>query len=490
MKYHPMDDTLRPAASAARKSAHGLDPRSPTTSESTTFVDDPDNSDETTDDEDLDPSDDNSSPVLGSLPSLPCRPIPPRCGSPSSRRVTRAEINGEKPVLYSMKHHPMDMVMRPASAKKFLRQWTTPSPLSMAMKPKQGQRRQAKQVSAASRTPTPVSNEEPDGVPTPEINREENDIPSIENMTKEPATSAWKSLLDSERLVYLFQKGARPTSSSTLPMSWEVVERLQSGSRAPGDVAAVRHHYAKVYQAVQEDFGADNEPATKEDWTLFYAEDFDVYDLEVGDRYFKHRKDSIASPTSHSARNWTPGQQDQGLCSSDGNREENQRDSQDAEKASERQGLPPSYLDYMDHQSDHGLKSSYNNAEGYLRQTTGLYDEDLTTEEDLERVLFANLQDSESLTIHNALGRNDIPPTFSLAFQPTGDCEGEEEERKPSLKRRSKNRGTGSRFSVHEDEPGSTPKIKKEIAMNPKSPGTDMPKENYQERSSPIGFGS
>lgn len=33
-------------------------------------------------------------------------------------------------------------------------------------------------------------------------------------------------------------------------------------------------------------------------------------------------------------------------------------------------------------------------------------------------------------------------------------------------------------FSVLEDQPGNTPKIKRQVAMYPKSPGTDLPKEN------------
>lgn len=46
-------------------------------------------------------------------------------------------------------------------------------------------------------------------------------------------------------------------------------------------------------------------------------------------------------------------------------------------------------------------------------------------------------------------------------------------------KRSARTKSSGAEFQVHEDQPGNTPLIKKQIALHPKSPGTDIKKENF-----------
>ena len=114
MKYHPMDDTMRPHQSAMRKAAHGLGTRPPTTtSASTASLAD--------DSEDTLSLESDDSPkiraVTGHGPQTRAGsvrlPIRPKLGSPSTRRITRGEQYGEKVVDYDMKHHPMDDILCP-----------------------------------------------------------------------------------------------------------------------------------------------------------------------------------------------------------------------------------------------------------------------------------------------------------------------------------------------------------------------------------------
>ncbi|KAL8716087.1 MAG: hypothetical protein Q9225_006229 [Loekoesia sp. 1 TL-2023] len=564
MKYHPMDDVLRPAASAARKAAHGLDTRrSSTTSESTTLVEGSDNSDETEDTKSLRPSPKASIPATEPFASPPHRPIPPRSGSPSGRRVTRAEINGEKPVLYDMKHHPMDLVTRPAAAKRVLQKWSTASHgsppnydstksrLPQSMKAKHKTPALTDRISASPSTSNMVQRSDntssshlPPATTHAPVTGEAVAGPLKQSPTREPATSVWKSLLKSERLMYLLQKGA-PNSSSTLCISWnEVACRLKArfdisdySFHINGLIAAVQARYACIHQELRDDFDAEPEPTEKEDWTLHYAEDFDVYDYEVGDKYFKYRGNSVVQPTVQQTCGWTVRQQDvnsrlqiqneaagdrpnvipsgtstagetqvrhqcanskredngqiggedegRGLILDNNTVKRTQRNRLVAEEEAGVQHHPEADSDTTDNEGGRSLNGSYNDAEGYIQQVQGRYDDDFSTQESPEKELIASMRNDISANIDDVLDIAQLTPLFPSSPGPAGDNNSGREELKRPLSRRSRNRAAGSNFSVHEDEPGSTPRIKKQVAMNPRSPGTDIPKENLQERSLP-----
>ena len=112
MKYHPVDEVMRPKAAAARKArVKGRRLRSES-SDSVTKLQ-PESS--------LMPQE-SASPNIHKAKAAhlsPPRKIARRNSSDSSnRRVTRAKVHGKKLVNYNMKYHPMDDVTRPAAARR------------------------------------------------------------------------------------------------------------------------------------------------------------------------------------------------------------------------------------------------------------------------------------------------------------------------------------------------------------------------------------
>ncbi|KAL8938583.1 MAG: hypothetical protein Q9216_003811 [Gyalolechia sp. 2 TL-2023] len=546
MRYHPMDDVLRPAASAARKAAHGLDTRrSSTASDSTTFVGDAKGSDNTEDNANLRPSPKTRAPITESSATPPRRRIPPRTGSPSSRRVTRAEVNGEKPVLYDMRHHPMDIVTRPAAARRVHEKYSSfpKSTLSatiprVARPPKTveeklGHLKASKKLSISPSAPDvaqgldATTSSQWSAMPTEisKITPAKSFAPN-EDMIKKSATSLWRSLSHRERLMYLLQKGA-PADSSTLPLSWhDETQALQailgidgrsSDVGFDGQVARVQAQYVDLHHRLQESFGAGPEPSGMKNCRLHYAEDFDVYDCEVGEKYSKRRGDDVVHPPCPRACDWIICEPKLSLrsrmeeaaitcfnsklssannndCEEDGYNDgrdkgqemnANKRDdplSQEGLRGGQEEGETGSKM--MGSEDGHRLGGSYNDTEGYLRQSRGGYDEDLLVENSAEDELIASMQISVPGVVEDTLGVSELAPMFPSSSSASEDEDSKPVVRRLALNRRSRNRAAGSNFSVYEDEPGNTPRIKRQIAMNPISPGTDIPKENMVEHDS------
>lgn len=640
MKYHPMDDTLRPHQSAVRKAAHGLDVRSPTTtSESTISL--ADESDETASIESPKSPSKTSNPVH-LVRTSPARPVVrPRIGSPSSRRVTRAEVHGEKevdydmkhhpmdevlrprqsasrkaahaadagsvtkttgfsellideshdevtlgmlnsslktslrvfvagagPVLrperlrsdspsrqrvtreknreklvgYNMKHHPMDSLLRPVQARKRLEKWSTVTDGSLpTIDPKKNVvkvLKQAKQseveVRGQGQVSLPCSTTEEQPLTTPSRNQY---IPTaLAPLVTDPATIdhrrslvsqqgiGWKSLNSDDRLIYLLQKGA-PLSGKHLPINWPAAAGALRIDQAAEKLEAIKNRYEMVRRGLQKFFGAEAEPTEPADMTIRYAEDFDVYDYEIGDKYWHHSIDSIVKPThlttiSPVARQQAPvisketprdgvePGSDTSTVLGDKVAEPPHKDRDHIKSNSKRQeksenegnddritvGFVP--VDDADVTEDdyegRGLNASYNDADGYLRQAVGLYEDsdESTIDEGPESEIVATMRNEISANIDDLLEPDELAPMFlssaSAAANDDTGSEEEEEERilQPIPVHRPKKRIVGNRdFSVHVDQPGNTPKIKRQIALNPKSPGTDIPKENLRERS-------
>ena len=98
--------------------------------------------------------------------------------------------------------------------------------------------------------------------------------------------TTWKGLEDSNRLVYLLQKGA-PLDTETLPCDWSTIGNIlvsdymsEDNLTSVGGLAAVQIRYEQIRVEMQQYYGAAAEPAYEEDWPLMYVEDFDVYDLK------------------------------------------------------------------------------------------------------------------------------------------------------------------------------------------------------------------
>ncbi len=624
MKYHPMDDVLRPAASAARKAAHGLDAyTSPTTSESTAGHDE----DDATDDSDSQMSSPRAQGFESNVfESPPRRRIPPRAGSPSCRRMTRAETGGERPVMYNMKHHPADTALRPAAARRAIAKWAKGHAQQSARTARKGKLRivespkdaepdesvsspasyeaisdestgvasstdyYTKPVARDEARPTTPSHEgisdastpispstglppEPDaGEKAPPTNSSNKVIldkskqmrpSSATPATKFPATTndllitlyqhgyltdevsalGWKCLSQSDRLLYMLRQGVDHTSDDSIH-SWTTValnSRKHSGlgdfpsiSQAISEAEALRARYNTISQHLHDFFEAESKPATQEDQSMYYAEDFDVYDLEPGDKYFRYKRDSFVQPkltlsleamasrhvsngpnmtranvmnsdhqpspdrpddtarsvSLHLKASDSHGIERQGRASIDKERAQVTRQDNEAyvdttvdEEGDDVEHLLDNSGDSTDDEESRGPYGPYNDEAAYILQATGKRDTCSSTQASPEHDLPESARNDISADI-DQLDFDEPTPTFDPAAQ-AGAWTSKRSESifGPFDSRCTRRSRDGSSFSVHEDQPGNTPKIQRQVWMNPKSPGTDVPKENLQERS-------
>ncbi|KAL9588796.1 MAG: hypothetical protein Q9203_002394 [Teloschistes exilis] len=595
MKYHPMDDILRPHQSAIRKAAHGITRQSyAETSESSTIIDGSSDSVIT---------DRSESASIASPDPLtrPYRPTAPISGTPSSRRVTR-DRNREKPISYNMKHHPMDDFLRPADARKRRAKWaqglveadelptavdSTPSVTTdldtaegMFSDVQEEDQIYASTVSPELQPNFPGSHTAPlVQSPAPaqsQLNRlatgnRETHLDAIPNITP------WRSLKDDDRLLYLVQKGT-PLDSNIMPVAWTDVAtaldlKPDSFSDSVGVLQTIEQlqaRYSHVYKTVQDYFGATPEPS--ENPTLRYAEGFDVYDCDVGDSYWAHSIDSVVCPTDVAEVAPVADHQVRQPCQRDVRRRfesvtipgdaplrlftGKERFPENNDEGSDDRGhfqVHPDETEQMtiqdfqeanpaaterDTEDDHGLFGSYNSEAGYLRQVLGSFEE-TQMEASSELELVAGMRnelagDSDNLfepneldhmlhssspphsdggvRVPNSQGKNSgkkkreelivndsesdetdsededegTPPPISHHRSPIiNHTPTKHTRRQPASTRNSKTstRKRSRQFSVHEDPPDTAPLIRRLVAKNPRSPGTDVPKENMRERS-------
>ncbi|KAL8896416.1 MAG: hypothetical protein Q9207_007717 [Kuettlingeria erythrocarpa] len=623
MKYHPLDDVLRPAASAARKAAHGLDTyTSPTTSESTAVHDE----DDDTDDSDSQKSSQRAQGFENDVfESPPRRPIRPRAGSPSCRRMTRAETEGERPVMYNMKHHPADTTLRPAAARRAIAKWAKGHAQQPARTARKGKSRIVgspkdakadesgsspasyeavsdestevvsstdyctKPVARDNATPTTPSHEgipdastpispsnsspaEPDAEETapptnpldkvildkpnqmpPSTGTPATVFPATTNdlliklyphgyLTDEVSELGWKCLSQSDRLLYLLRQGVHNIGDDSIH-SWTTValdSRKHSGlgdfssiSQAISEAEALQVRYNTISQHLHDFFEVERNAATQEDQSMYYAEDFDVYDLEPGDKYFGYKRDSIVQPkltlslettalrhvsngnnltranlmnsnhqptvdrpentarstSLHLKASGSHGMKRQGATSIENEgaqvpRQDNQTyvNTTMDEQGDDARHLPTSSGDTTDEEESRGPYGSYNDEAAYILQATGKWDTCSSTQASPEHEPLESMRNDISADI-DQLDFDEPIASFNRAAQP-GEWTAKRSDSifGPFDSRCTRKYRDGSNFSVHEDQPGNTPKIQRQVSMYPKSPGTDVPKENLQER--------
>ncbi|KAL8993281.1 MAG: hypothetical protein Q9169_006465, partial [Polycauliona sp. 2 TL-2023] len=475
-KYHPMDDVMRPSAAATRRAAHGLSctPESSATSSRSATLENESGSDEDEDeDEKVEEVDRSGLPA-----NPPRRPIRARPGSPSTRRVTRGEVNGERIVQYSAKHHPMDDVLHPKRAGKVLARTAARACASSASSASPST---STSPAASASTPAPTSS------PISPI-----DTRSSESEPEpEPELTGWKSLDQRDRLLFILQKGRHP-DSAVLPVAWPRVVNVLRELDMPATLADVQERYSIIYHDLRSFYQASDEPAHEPEY--HYAEDFDVFDVQSGDKYWTHRVDKVVRP-------------DQLIAAENIGIEATESQNDDEDEDEHEIGI-------------HGGPDSYNDAAAYIAQTLGVTGSETqgSTEMDVLDSLRNQLSTSidmlelDKLTqeFQSSAEFNDGsgPSTSSQTVQASKDdlridnktphrnnhlslaspdhndnLEEAEETRKPLRRRVTNSTPSKGRFAVHEDEPGNTPKIKRLIKMNPRSPGTDIPKENRSQRS-------
>ncbi|KAL8856701.1 MAG: hypothetical protein Q9178_006658 [Gyalolechia marmorata] len=424
-KYHPMDDVMRPSAAAARRAAHDLlgTPGPSTTSESIALLEQSDDSHGSIEDTNAREVDAHPKPIG--------QTVPHGSGSPSNRRGTRER--GEKPSIYDMSYHPLDDVM----------------PLKKSRKPL-------------------------DPKPSPKLSttvRDTSSSPPRKHHQMDVVTRSKKSMN------VLARAAAAPNGSTSIG------SHASTGTSRPeyphktvteSELAVVPPSDMSATAALESATGGNHE--------LHYAEGFDVYDCKVGEKYWNHRKDSIvqlgrqAIQQTGRDRLLSTANEATGHIHAEKTARDDDRDSYD---------------------------SSYNDAKGYIRQTLGCYDSE--TQESPETELLASLRNQPSNSIDDMMELAELAPMFQPPVEDENDSKGKEpirpsgnsslyagandheldsgERRRPLQGRFNITSTAEHTFSVHEDQPGNTPKIKRQVAMYPKSPGTDIPKENWHERS-------
>ncbi|KAL8958126.1 MAG: hypothetical protein Q9193_004755 [Seirophora villosa] len=511
MKYHPMDDVLRPAASAARKAARGISVvprRTSVTSESTTIGDESAGTDS-----ESHASSRQESAKSTAVQSPQCRPVPPREGSPSSRRVTRAELNGEKPVMYSTKHHPADVVLRPAAAKKAMDQWVKESDRTLPATKRKNHcvSREANADSSAPSFGSPATPAPPSNYSTIDTagstttasastissptSRVDKTFPIDLNagLTGEEIKMGWRSLSEADHLIYLLQRGA--ADGCMLPMSWldaAIALRKHFGLgdfpdaiQAEEWVESLRGRYANVSRYLQEYFDAEPEPMVKRDRTLYYAEDLDVYGLRPGDRYFRHHGQSIVQPPKTpciDTNGYLEGHVVQDLLAADDESEEVKDEAEDEDENEERRPGP---------------SGCYSGEASYIRHVREPKDECFSSEGSSELEIITGMRTSISADIEGVLDPDDLDELSNILdfanesgvhsgdgkIKSGKDEAAHEDSRQQANPCRNTRRRDGTIFSVHEDRPGNTAGVEKQVGRGLKSLGMDVPKENLRERS-------
>ncbi|KAI4114039.1 MAG: hypothetical protein LQ345_005104 [Seirophora villosa] len=511
MKYHPMDDVLRPAASAARKAARGISVvprRTSVTSESTTIGDESAGTGS-----ESHASSRQESAESTALRSPQCRPVPPREGSPSSRRVTRVELNREKPVMYSTKYHPADVVLRPAAAKKAMDQWVKESDRTLP-----ATKRKNRCISRAANADSSAPSFGPPATPAPPSNSSTIDIagsttsasactiPSPTSrvdktfpidlkagLTGEEIKMGWRSLSEADHLIYLLQRGA--ADGRMLPMSWLDAAMALRKHFGLGDfpdaiqaeewVESLRGRYANVSRCLQEYFDAEPEPMVKGDRKIYYAEDLDVYGLRPGDRYFRHHGQSIVQPPNTpciDTNEYLEGHIVQHLLAADDESEEVKDEAKDEDENEERRRGPSGY---------------YSGEASYIRHVRGPKDEYSSSEGSSELEIITSMRNSISADIEGVLDPDDLDELSNIldfaseSRVHSGDGEiksgkdeaAHEESRQQANPHRNRRRTDGAIFPVHEDQPGNTARLEQQVGWSLKSLGMDVPKENLRERS-------
>lgn len=454
MKYHPMDEVLRPNAhatlnaqsrrlvsSSGERSVRGLD----NLKERGTDL--------------ISNSDMKQTRVHFSM-EQPTR---------NSPRFDRSNKQSEKRVNYNMKYHPIDDVLR----------------FNDELRSKPGKRHSVwlKNVSIGADSSSSTT--------LPRID--------FENPFTKPTSPDWRDLELYDRRVYILQRGA-PLQGTTLPLEWSrVVDTLvmegfftKSEFKAVGGLTALVSRYETIRLEIQWFFKSAPEPVDKRNWPIRYVEDLKVFEFGSGAKYWRHQRHSIVNPRS----NHIPNRKQAVTAYS-----EDLEDGIHADFASNQHfTLPISAISYP------GEEASYEFAlggqlDGYNGEDIDRlpYDQDHSFEEAFDLLQPGIDEDGTVDTIlDDPFVRSN--GTYSLPKQPQHHAAEATSNRKgdrsihtisdPKLlikkrKRDSKAKPSAASFEILEDEPGGTPLIRKYVSMNPVSPGTDIPKENFQDRRSP-----
>lgn len=212
--------------------------------------------------------------------------------TPKTHPTTRANVNGTRNVDYDMKHHPMDLAMRPkAAAKRAAVKSSTASTTDIGSN-KLLLSGGSKSKTMALKTTTSKSVERKPAAKNIPAKRE------LSTLLDKPLAYAWSDLAPIDRRIFCLQAGA-PAGGKTLPFKWpRLADQLdQEGLltkvqlKACGGAKALLERYELVRLHVQGLFGAADEATDRTDFNILYAEGFDVYDLVGSKTAYVHPRD-------------------------------------------------------------------------------------------------------------------------------------------------------------------------------------------------------
>lgn len=448
MKYHPMDEVLRPNAHATLN-AQSRRIVSPSGERSVRGLD---NSKER-----------ETHPISNFNMKQKRVHFSMEQPTRNSPRFVCSDKQSEKRVKYNMEYHPIDDVLR--------------------SKPRKCHSVWLKNVSIAADLSNSTT------------------LPCIDfdNPFTKPTSPEWRDLELFDRRVYILQRGA-PLQGNTLPLEWgRVVETLVmegffTGSefKAVGGLTALVSRYETIRLEIQGFFKSAPEPVDKRNWPIRYLEDLKVFEFGRGAKYWRHQRHSIVNPRSNQIPN-----REQAVTAYS----EDFEDGIDADFVSNQHfTLPISAISYASEEASYEFALG-GQVDGYNGEDIDRLpeDQDHSFEEAFDLLQPGIDEDSTVDTIlddpfvrSNAINRLSKQPQHRAADadsnRKSDRSTGTISDPKLLIKKRkrgSKAKPSAASFEILEDEPGGSPLIRKYVSMNPASPGTDIPKENFQDRRSP-----
>ena len=321
----------------------------------------------------------------------------------------------------------------------------------------------------------------------------------------------WAEIQDIDRRIYLLERGApRDSNASPEDRTYDSLKKLlfDEGAITLDEFSSgegtelLKARYESVRLGLQKFFDSGPEPVNKKDWSLSRFEGFDVYDWKRGSMYRKHGlmptriqyRKSEETDTNTSCTDLLP-----------------------ASEAATKRAVIVNLVD------DGDLDRINETEENVVESMRGGHiSSSMMSDTALEELLFPVEESSDSLISGDS--KNSGPPrnlptqadktwnelhnvdpeakTFDLddsSERGLGDCGsfGKEETTsgvefdgrdrvgkaqvpKVVIRTRKRKSRADIAIPVHEDLPGRTPLVKKIVAMNPSSPGTDIPKENLE----------
>ena len=325
--------------------------------------------------------------------------------------------------------------------------------------------------------------------------------------SSEPAVLDFIELDPFERYLYCLQQGAS-LDASNLPKAWEIVLRaLYDDGHISYDqlidteeMNLIPFTYQKLQLGVQAFYRSTSEPTDERNLTVRHMEEFDVFDKKPGGRYWRRHSDSILQPASFKVSPIQP------LAHTDSKQESSlkirsmeakkcpMRD--EAQGAEERAGLTMDSLDAADDEefgkllsfSEQSLADNGGAKEASSDFAQETQFESESTNDDLSSYSFHAVNRSAEQSVVHFPQLGSPPELFGASsFQGSSSLFGngcidprkiQHRTSTPTPFRRAKRRKIrhSPEIIVHEDSPR-----RETFVEIPESPGTDIPKENFDQ---------